>query len=178
VDKKILLPTKTWDLRFFNFYIGFLMDEMKEKVEKFRKEIRVRNLLEYFAAIFVVVCFGYFFLRTENVWAKIFIVEIILAALGICIFLFLKASNLPELKGEPLRDYQRRQIKKQIEILSIVHLWYLLPLFIGVIGFYFSDEAINKWGVIGFIPFVTVFGLVWWFNIWSVEKLRKELEEL
>lgn len=173
-----LLDNRDGDERIFNFYIGFLMDEMKEKVEKFRKEIRFRNLLEYFAAIFVVVCFGYFFPKTENVWAKIFIIEIILAALGICIFLYLNGSNLPQREGEPLAEYQRRQIERQIKIGRTAWLWYILPLFIGVTGIYFSLEKITHWGIIGFIPFVAIFVAVWWFNIWSTRKLRKELGEL
>lgn len=154
------------------------MDEMKEKVEKFRQKIKVRNSLEYFASLFIVVITGNAFSRAENVWAKVFIIELILAAIGISIYIFLKASNLPQQEGEPLKNYQRKQIERQIEIGRTAWLWYIFPIFIGVTGIYFSLEKITHWGIIGFVPFVTVFGAVGWFNIWSARKLRKELEEL
>ena len=154
------------------------MEKIRAKVEHLRKKIRNRNILEYISGMIVIAGIVFLYPEAQSDITKIFFVWIILSVIWIFGYIYFKASNDPLPKDDSdasLKAYQKHQIQREISIGSHVHWWYLLPLFAGATGVYFS---FGEKGLLGYIPFAIVFSLIWWINIRAVKQLRKDLKDL
>ena len=176
-----------------------MIEQVRSKVSTFESKIRVRNGLEYAAAVVVVASFGYQVFTAPNIFLKTGAVLVILAAILVVYLLHTRGSakDMPEDLGRAASlDFYRTSLARQRDLLQSVWSWYLLPFVPGILLILFGaavrDGAIlnqpapiEKQGAAGGIGifivaavFVIFFFLVAAFNKRKARKLQAELDEL
>lgn len=166
--------------------------ELEKKMKKFEKKIASRNFIEIFTCVALIVYFFIQALFAETAWSQAMYLELALSA-GIIIYVLRKrGSNIagPPV-GESTRnmvEYQRKQLTRQIQLLSKVRYWYIAPSALGVLGLV-GEAAFNEiqkeafWStfvlfVIGAIILVVFAFIIWLNEHYTVKKLKAELEQL
>jgi hypothetical protein len=156
-----------------------------KKIEVFDHKIRKRNIREYVAALFVVPVFFYFAWIMPNSIARVGSVVVAVGALWIVYYLWRHGTGPADpLPDQTLASYRRALIAKydhQIRLLRTVKLWYLLPLYVGLMtllaGLLRESDARNAGTLFIEVYAVvcTVFcGFVWWLNgVWGVRKIER-----
>ena len=169
-------------------------EEMRQiivkKTEMFDRKIRRRNLREYLAALFAVPVFLYFARIMPNSLARLGSVIVAAGVLWIVYYLWRHGSGPADpLPDQTLESYRRALIAKydhQIRLLRTVKLWYLLPLYAGMMTLMaglFHEGALKHSGTVFLTVYavvVTVFcGFVWWLNevrgVRKIERLRAQV---
>ena len=111
------------------------MEEVHGKVSTFERKIRIRNGIEYAAAVVVLFGFCYQMFEGENVYIKAGALLVMLAALFVVYFLHTRgsATDMPEELGRAASlDFYRASLVRQKDLLQSVWKWYLLPFVPGV----------------------------------------------
>ncbi|AWW74738.1 hypothetical protein CD351_09915 [Erythrobacter sp. KY5] len=111
---------------------------------KFERRVRIRNIIEYAAAVFVIILFSG--MAVGAIMRDEFLIALsaILTVAGIIIVvvgLRRRASNLERRPEDACVVHLRRQYQRQYEALRDVPRWYLAPLMPGVILFYYAVTA-------------------------------------
>jgi CubicO group peptidase (beta-lactamase class C family) len=157
---------------------------MKRKTKSFDRAIFWRDFRESLAAIFLVIWFGGTFFTVSALLAKIGCVIIVLASVFICWYpLHQKrrvAKPAPDAPMAQALQCELRKVEVQIRLLRSILWWYLLPLGVGVLVFYFGGQR-SLSSNIGFSLFVTaLYAFIYWLNQRTVEKsllpLKHEIE--
>jgi hypothetical protein len=164
--------------------------ELGRRVERLEQSVRRRNDLEIGAAVVVIVVFSYFATTAGTTWSVVMNIEVALSALFISLWLILRGRNIaPPDPGAPTTEFvahQRRQLERQIKLLSRVRYYYVLPIAVGVLGL-LGERIVLQSGnptalaiSVGSLVLAAAFLLfvVWLNEKRAVAKLQRELEEL
>lgn len=163
-----------------------VLKRMEQKSADFKRMISRRDLREMAAGLFIAILFSWFaygasdwLMRASDLW---------IAASGLWIIYWLRRHS--HVQQAPPRDqslsgYHRAlsdSYKQQIWLLRTAKLWYVLPLWTGLMLF-----SLATWRIRHNLPallvlvatFTATFGFVWWLNeSWGVRHLRRKQDEL
>lgn len=168
---------------------GVKGDEMYQiilrKTEKFERTIRWRNTREVVASAVAGVVFAYLTWKQTNGITRLGS-AVITGTMAWIIYYFWRYGSSP---ADPSPDqsaaaFQSALISKidhQIRLLRNVKLWYLLPMYVGLIIFSaggIRDHAVTgtlSWrDAIGPLLYTVLFAFVWWLNeVYAVRKLER-----
>jgi Flp pilus assembly protein TadB len=160
------------------------LDELRRRAEKFQKRIRNRNLREYAASVVVIAAFGYYVWRFPEVRLGS---GLIIAATLYMVYNLHKrgaAKAVPAALGlGTCRDFHRRELELQRDLLRDIWKWYLLPFVPGLLAFVAVPAmhlAPGTWlRVVPFILLCTAFFYaVGSLNQRSARKLQRQIDEL
>jgi len=176
----------------------FTPDELQNRMSRYERSIRRRNLREYLAAGFVAGIFAYYCWIFPTLLLRIGCGLIIIGTAYVVYQLHRRASARPMPADMGLRncvDFQRAELVRQRDALNAVWTWYLLPFLPGMavflIGlFYFTMQLTEAAGrhfhmgaaVAGFGLvagcIALVFLAIWRLNRSVAKKLQKEIDDL
>jgi hypothetical protein len=119
------------------------LEEIRTKAMMFEKKVRLRNLVEYSAAVVVVVGFGrqIFDPEPSNFMTRIGSALTVLATVYVVFTLHRKgaAKNVPDAMARASSvDFHRASLESQRDLLRDVWRWYLLPFVPGLIAIFVS----------------------------------------
>jgi hypothetical protein len=166
------------------------LETVRGGADRFYRMIRRRNRIEYAACVLVVVFFGIMVFRAHSPAAQLGAALIVLGTIFVGWQLHRRASAIvpPAADAaEPILVHQRAQLVRQRDALEQVGLWYLLPLFPGLMlmmlapAFDTGPAALltfkaGTWFAIAVNLFV--FGGIWWLNRLVARKLQKAVDEI
>jgi len=164
--------------------VGFTLEELRHRDEKFRRRVRNRNLREYLAAAFVVPVFAFYIWFFPNPLMKAGSVLVILGTLFVVWQLHRRGSaRKPPLEASllDLMEFHRRELARQRDALRSVWLWYLAPLVPGLaltlFGVYRQSGRSNAL-MLTIALAVLVFAATWLLNRWGAARLQRRIEAL
>jgi hypothetical protein len=117
------------------------MEEIRGKADKFERYIRVRNGIEYAAALVVLAGFGPQLYLGENLYVRAGALLILLATARVVYVLHKQGSaqSLPaELGRAASLDFYRSALERQRDLLLNIWKWYLLPFVPGIVVSFFG----------------------------------------
>jgi hypothetical protein len=166
------------------------MDSIRVNADSFRKVIHSRNMGEWLACLIIIPVFGIRAWNSETLWSRILNGELALAAVLIAVVIFyrgrLQEQSDTELTPAAFIQLQRRNIERQIRLLSKARYWYVAPIAFGLLGLSL-ERALHSWTASripwgSLIEMLAVGALAWsviWLNeVHGVKTLRKKLESL
>jgi hypothetical protein len=156
-----------------------------ERVNRFDRNIKLRNWREGGAGVVVAVLFAWIAWHSPNALALAG--NALVAASGLwyvfCMWRYGREAP-PSAPDRSLADYQRALLRKydyQIRLLKNVRYWYLLPPYVGLLlasaGILMDDAAKGQpagpqWVAIAI--YTAVFAAVWWLNeTYAVRRLSR-----
>jgi len=122
-------------------------EELSRKMHKFDRRIFWRNLREYVAGAFVVVCFGFYEWKLPGLLLRIGSGLIIAGTIYAMVQLHRRASvrSAPaDLGLRPCIEFHRRELERQRNALLGIWSWYLLPFAPGFVVF-FLGTMVSQW---------------------------------
>ena len=172
--------------------VAITADEMRMRATAFQRQVRQRNLVEYVAAAFVTVIFGWyatFPIPATPLWpaANIMIIAgVVVVVLNLhCLA---RATTLPDnTTAANLIDFQRKELIRQRDALKSVWLWYIGPMVPGLIVWFIAVGV----GMPGLTPAralvglggaavvsLLVFGLIILLNLLGASRLQRMIDDL
>ncbi|MBY9066167.1 hypothetical protein K1X12_04605 [Hyphomonas sp. WL0036] len=166
-------------------------EALRQKAGGFQRTIRLRNITEYAAAIFVVGVFGWMaFLIPEPV-VKLGCALIVAGTLYVCWKLYHVASAAGRKQLDAalsLTAFHRAELTRQRDALATVWRWYLLPfvpgvlVFLGGVAFTPANPAPLAAKLMMFLVEIgfcgVMFAAIAWLNARAVKGLDAELAAL
>jgi hypothetical protein len=166
-----------------------LLRELERRTRNFDRTIRLRDLRETVAGLIVTVVYLWFAIHAGTVLERI--ADLWLAAWGVWTAIFLRRyfklsrKPAPEQRLAVYRQALMERYDGQIRLSKSVKYWYILPMWLGLLLFAFSDW-VGGGGNVKFIKvmcFVTAGNaFVWWLNegpgIRYLQRKRRELAVL
>jgi len=165
------------------------VEKLQAGATRFQRTIRHRNLREYLASAAVVSVFGYQFLRSDDVLARVGFALLIAGTLYLAWNLHAKGSSkaLPSDPGlMSFLEFQRRELIRQRDLLRSIWRWYLGPLVPGfavvIAAFGRANPAHFRhmgWVVALYVAAVAVvfFGIAW-LNQRAAGRLQQQIDAL
>lgn len=158
-----------------------LITSINDQMLYMEKTIKKRDKIEIFVAVLMMLLFGCLLVVIPQVLAKIG-AAILVVNCTLIIFKLIHARKV-EIKQEAGSEIKYnlmislQQVRQQITLLNTMLWWYLLPLFIGVLCFYYaiSQSFISK--VIYTIVVTVLYGYIWYLNKKAVREQLKPLED-
>jgi hypothetical protein len=157
---------------------------IEERVTKFVKCVQRRNVRETIAACALITIFGLdiiygIYSRQADSFLRIGGV-VIIAALLLDIIIIWRELYIPKselIKFPPIQHpgKWRRRLTHHARMLKLTWLWYLLPLFLGLLIYYLEvfDQPYN--GIIVPITIlVTVFATIWRLNRRAAQQIEED----
>jgi hypothetical protein len=177
---------------------GFNGEELRERMNKFERTIRRRNLREYLAAALVVGVFAYYGWVFPTLLLRIGCALLIMGTAYVAYQLHRRASARPAPAEMGLRncvEFQRSELERQRDALRAVWSWYLLPFLPGMVIFLiglfqFTRNVTEAAGrpfhtiaaVVGFTLVAAcvaiVFVVIWQLNRWAAKRLQMQIDDL
>jgi hypothetical protein len=124
------------------------IEQVQASAGSFQRKIQWRNAREYVAAAAVVVFFGFQFVRTGDLVARLGFGLIIAGMCYMVWHLYFKGAWRPLPRDAGLSnciEFQRRELERQRDLLSHVWSWYLGPLIPGlavlIVDFAFASQG-------------------------------------
>jgi hypothetical protein len=166
------------------------MKKLTASVEEFERSINLRNFFEWIAALIMAPLFIYYAMNSNTFWSQLFNIEIAFSCIFISFHIFYRGrsvkNNNVEASSSEYVDYQRRQIQNQIELISSVRYWYVMPIMIGLIGLTCEKIYLNwslsnpPWFHITYLLSVILLGvgIVYLNEVITVRKLQVKLNNL
>jgi CubicO group peptidase (beta-lactamase class C family) len=159
---------------------------MQRKMKKFDRTILWRDWRENIAAIFIALFFGVMFFTGPALMPRIGCVILVLASAFICWYPMHKkrgvAKTAPDAPVTEALECELEKVEVQIRLLRSILWWYLLPLGVGVLVFYFGMQPQVSSKIGFFICVTAVYAFIYWLNQRAVEKqlvpLKREIEGL
>ena len=166
------------------------LDAIRAGADRFYRQVRRRNRIEYVACALVIPCFtAYTFLLSSPV-ARIGAFLVVLATLFVAWRLHRHASAdaPPEAEAaRPLIAHQRAQLARQRDALASVWRWYLLPFVPGLGLMVFApavergsqvllEMSVGNW--ISLAVLVAVFIGIGWLNLRAARLLQRAIDDL
>lgn len=112
------------------------LEHVRRKAGAFQRKIRMRNAIEYLAALFVLVSCTQFLVESERVLQRVWLLAIVAGTLYACVQLYQRARGraLPSaLTGESCLAFHRSELVRQRDALRSVWKWYLAPFVPGLV---------------------------------------------
>lgn len=166
------------------------MPELRAGADKFYRQVRRRNFVEYAASVVVLLCFGAYTFLLPSPIARIGAALVVLGTLYVVWQLGRRASAIAPPPGEaalPLIVHQRAQLVRQRDALAAVGRWYLLPLIPGLAVMMLGPTLAGgpaallhigwKHGL-SILLAVLVFAGIWWLNRRAAGMLGEKIAEL
>jgi hypothetical protein len=164
--------------------------ELRTGADRFYRQIRRRNRVEYGAAVLVVLCFSAYTILLPSPIARIGALLVVLGTLYVVWQLDRRASAIAPPPAEaalPLIVHQRAQLVRQRDALAAVWRWYLLPFVPGLavmmLGPMIARDpamllhmALNE--SLSILSLILVFGGIWWLNRRAANMLGRKIAEL
>jgi|GEM_PF-6377614 len=165
-----------------------IMKRAQEKLEKFERRLRFRELQEILPSIVVSAVFGAQFVHAQTVMIKLGSAMVVCACLWGAFYLLTRGRGPADPdRGLPLAEFRAGVAAKydhQIWLLSRVKYWYVAPLFAGILtstlgrvearGWKFVTK---DWAVLALMVVFAAF-VVWLNESWAVRRLKKERDEV
>ena len=154
---------------------GRLAVEIAAKVERFDRQIFLRNAVEYAAGAVVLIWSSAQALQGSR--RAFLMIAGVLFVLG---YMWSKQRGLKPLDpSADARSYQTALLKRfddQLRLLKQVRYWYLLPLYPPMVWTAVLGWSRNPWGALAELTLVTVlFAAVAWLNeVYGVRKLKAD----
>ncbi|MGD0362794.1 MAG: hypothetical protein ABSC93_18105 [Bryobacteraceae bacterium] len=161
-----------------------------ERVNRFDRKIRARNLRECLVGLVVTAIFAAIAWQSPNALARAGNLLVAVSGLwyGFCIMRYGREAPSPA-PDRSVADFQQAMLRKydyQIRLLKNVKYWYLLPPYVGLLlasaGIVMANIAGRKpaWPqLVAAAVYTAVFGTVWWLNeVYAVGKLRRQRARL
>jgi high-affinity Fe2+/Pb2+ permease len=161
---------------------GISLHDVKRASKKFQRHIGIRNLVEYAAAVFVVIGYSQMMLKKQELLVQIGCVLIVIGTLYIVVQIHSRMSSQKapaDALGGTFVDFHRAAVMRQIAGLESVLYWYLLPFAPGWTLFIIQTAIEKAWAGFTFLvtsALVLGFGIVH-LNKWAARRLRRKLEE-
>lgn len=166
--------------------------DIHTRAERFQSRIRTRNWIEYAAAAFVVVFFGWMAATVPEPIVQFGAVLIVLGALYVCWKLHQlgRAASGDELNAgaQSWAAFHRAELMRQSDALRTVWRWYLAPFVPGMLVFLagVSFTAANPAPfperlavfLAGLALMAAVFAVIAWLNAQAVKRLDAEIAAL
>ncbi len=160
--------------------------------QRFQSRVRLRNAIEYVAAAFVVVFFGWRALTAPEPIVQVGAGLIMAGALYVCWQLYRlgRAATRGEMDAgaQSWAAFHRGELVRQREALRTVWSWYLAPfvpgmlVFMAGVAFTEANPAPVPARLIIFLVgtgiVAAVFGAIAWVNALAVKKLDTQIEAL
>ena len=157
--------------------------DLKRGAGRFQRGIGIRNLVEYAAAVIVVISYSQMMLKSEAMLVKIGCVLIVIATLFVVVQIHVRLSSQkapPDALGASFVDYHRTAVLRQIEGLRGIARWYMAPFLPGFSLFILTSLLNQKWGeafvMSAMLAFVMLGGI--WLNHRGALRLERKLAEL
>jgi hypothetical protein len=162
-----------------------VLSEIRSKATKFERQIWRRNLLEYAAAVIVVGAFSRLLWIGQDELVRTGAGLLVLATLYVVYRIHRDGSvtGMPEdLALTTCRDFHRRQLVRQRDLLRSIWSWYLLPfvpgLLILLIGRAAADPSDASRVVMSAMISTLVFLGIGWLNQRAARELDREIKAL
>lgn len=166
--------------------------EMRTRADKFERKVRRRNLVEYVAAAFVVVIFGWYATFSEPATPLWPIANVMIIA-GVLVVVWnlhrlARASRPPSgASAATLIAFQRAEYTRQRDALKSVWLWYIGPMIPGLIVWFIAVASrmpaltpmralIGLGGAAIFTALV--FGFIILLNLLGAARLQRMIDDL
>jgi len=165
------------------------MEQIQASAGSFQRKIQWRNAREYVAAAAVVVFFGFQFVRTGDLVARIGFGLLIAGMCYMIWHLHFRGAWRPLPRDAGISnciEFQRRELERQRDLLSHVWSWYLGPLVPGlavlIVDFAFASQGRIKHSglfVAAYSLFVAgIFIGIAKLNSNAARRLQKRIDEL
>jgi len=157
--------------------------DLKKGAGRFQFGIGIRNLVEYAAAVIVVISYSQMMLKIQQPLVKIGCVLIVIATLYVVVQIHVRLSSQKapaDAIGASFLDYHRAAVLRQIDGHRGVARWYIAPFVPGFSLFIVQAMLDQKWGAaFGLSAGFSVIALGGiWLNHWSARRLERKLAEL
>jgi hypothetical protein len=169
------------------------LEDFRGKMRKFERKIFWRNLREYAAGAFVVVCFGFYEWKFPALLLRIGSGLVIAGTIYVMFQLHRRASfrSAPaDLGLSPCIEFHRQALERQRDALRGIWSWYLLP-FVPGLAVFFTGTAVSQWtfhpvgmgsllkgyGIVVGLS-AAVFFAVWKLNQRAADKLQAQIDEM
>ena len=166
---------------------GETMLELVEKqMQHFDRKITTRNLREYIGGALVAIIFLWIAFHSPTPLIRAG--ALLVVASGLWIIFYLRSyGDRPPDPSQNLADYQLALLERydrQIRLLKSVKMWYLLPMYIGLMVMSFGlakqHSAAFVWSdLLAPAIYTAVFAVIWWLNeVSAVKRLRNDRAKL
>lgn len=142
-----------------------LMNELNQKMIQINKNIKNRDLREYFGVVVGIITFGYVFFVVPLVILKVCCILFVLW-FGLVVYKINKAKQHKEVSltssiNEQLNE-QKNILQAQVKLLKSVPYWYVLPPFLICVVFILGIDIPpdQGWDTIKVFDFITVLSLI------------------
>lgn len=162
---------------------GFAMplDDIHALAEKFARRIRIRNLVEYLAAVVVIGAFGWYAYAIPGLLVKLGSLMVVAGTMIVVWQLHRRAAPLPT-SGMDCLAHLRAELIRQRDALRSVTVWYLGPMVPGMalflIGLYLYVPPARRHVLFTAALCIVVFAGVWALNYWGASRLQKRIDAL
>ncbi|MGM9514804.1 hypothetical protein ACS5PK_11170 [Roseateles sp. DB2] len=163
------------------------LQDIHRRAARFQRQVRLRNLLEYGAGLFVLGGFGYYIVEFTGLLMRAGSVLVMLGALFVLFELHRRgASRQPPGPGLGIAslDFHRAELARQRDALRDVWRWYVAPFIPGVVVFRWgvetelADSPAFAHGTLANVCIALVFSAIVLVNRWSASRLQRQLDEL
>ena len=157
--------------------------DLKKGAGRFQFGIGIRNLIEYAAAVVVVISYSQMLLKFQEPLVKIGCVLTVIATLYVVVQVHVRLSSQKapaDALGASFLDYHRAAVLRQIDGHRGVARWYMAPFVPGFSLFIIQSMLDGKWaGAFGLSAGFAVIALGGiWLNHWGARRLERKLAEL
>jgi len=163
------------------------LPDIHRRAARFQRHIRLRNLLEYGAGLFVLGGFGCYIVQFTGPLMRAGSVLVMLATLFVLFELHRRGAARqppgPGLGAASL-DFHRAELARQRDALREVWRWYVAPFIPGVAVFRWgvetelADSPAFAHGMLANVCIALVFVAIALVNRWSASRLQRRLDEL
>lgn len=166
------------------------IEELRQRADKFRNNIKRRNMMEYIAGALVIAVFA------TIAWLvpmQLFRISAALMIGGTCVVLWQLHKRTtpltpPENGGQlPVLEYRRRELVRQRDALKNIFTWYLLPFIPGAALMLAMPVLDPNW-IMGDVTTtdliirplfaIAVLGAVYAINQIAARKMQREIDEI
>jgi len=161
------------------------VEAIRLRAGKFERKIWRRNLRESIASLIVIISFGYFFVRTDEIALRITWALFIAGTVWVLLQLYRKGRTrkIPaEAGSSSCIDFFRSELERQRDLLKNVWPWYLAPLVPGYVALNvaFVIAHPGKLARLAWLDFffVAIFVGVWKLNQRAARCLQRSIDDL
>lgn len=176
----------------------FNPEDLRDRISRFERTIKRRNLREYVAAVPVMGVFAYYAWMFPTLLLRIGCVLVIAGTAYVVYQLHRRASARRVPADMGLRncvDFQRSELIRQRDALKAVWSWYLLPFLPGMTVFlmglfqftkevteaagrpFHTAAAVAGYGLVS-VCVAAVFVVIWLLNHRAAKKLQMQIDDL
>ena len=163
------------------------VEAIRQRATKFERKVSRRNLGESVAAVFVIVCFAYFFATMHDVLFRITWALFMAGMIWVVVQLYRKGTprTIPADMGSSTSlEFFRTELKRQRDLAVDIWTWYLIPLLPGYVAYNVAHAlmfcrplSLAGLGLLD-VFFAATFIGVWQLNVRAARCLQRMIDEL